>query len=138
MISITRRYPFSASHRLHIPALSEEQNMELFGKCANPYGHGHNFAVEVTVRGELNPRTGRVIDLTAMDHLVDASLIQPMNRRDLNRDIPEFSGELVPTTENLISVMLARLQSVWPENFPQLQRVRIYETRKNTFEISNL
>ncbi len=138
MISITRRYPFSASHRLHIPSLSEEQNMELFGKCANPYGHGHNFGVEVTVRGELNQKTGRVIDLAALDHLVDASLIQPMNRRDLNRDVPEFSGELVPTTENLISVMLRRLQAVWPENFPQLERVRIYETRKNTFEISTI
>jgi len=138
MIRLTRRYLFAASHRLHIPSLSEKENMDLFGKCANPYGHGHNFAVEVTVKGPLDQKLGRVVDLAALDHLVDAAIIQPMNRRDLNQDIPEFAKELVPTTENLMTVMMDRLKSVWPNNFPHLDRVRIYETRKNTFEIQNI
>jgi len=138
MIRLTRRYLFAASHRLHIPSLSEKENMDLFGKCANPYGHGHNFAVEVTVKGPLDQKLGRVVDLAALDHLVDAAIIQPMNRRDLNQDVPEFTKELVPTTENLMAVMMDRLKSVWPNNFPHLDRVRIYETRKNTFEIQNI
>lgn len=138
MIRLTRRYLFAASHRLHIPSLSQKENMDLFGKCANPYGHGHNFAVEVSVKGPLDPKLGRVVDLAALDHLVDAAIIQPMNRRDLNKDIPEFAKELVPTTENLMAVMMDRLKSVWPNNFPHLDRVRIYETRKNTFEIQNI
>lgn len=138
MMKVTRRYLFSASHRLHLPSLSAEENQELFGKCANPFGHGHNFGVEVTVKGPLDSRFGRVVNIAALDQIVDSAIIQPMNRRDLNQDIPEFSKGLVPTTENLIEVMLKRLRSVWPSNFPELERIRIYETRKNTFEIRNI
>lgn len=137
MIRLTRRYRFSASHRLHSPAFSEEQNRAAFGKCANPYGHGHNYGLEISVKGPLDSRLGRVIDVSALDSVVDAAVLQPMDHRDLNTEVVEFTGGFVPTTENLSLVICDRLNAVWPSNFPKLDRIRIFETRKNTFEIQN-
>lgn len=134
MIQLTRSYPFAASHRLHRADLPAEQNREIYGKCNNPYGHGHNYTVEVTVAGPVDARLGRVVDVSVLDELVRETVIAPVDHRNLNEDVAEFR-ELVPTTENLAYVLRERLLAKWPENFPRLRRLRIFETRKNMFEI---
>ena len=134
MIRLTRRYPFSASHRLHAASLSAEANAELYGKCNNPYGHGHNYVLEVTVAGDVQPRTGRVVDLGKLDQLVRSEVVAPFDHRNLNEDVRDFAN-VVPTTENLVSVIQTRLKNSWPPHFPRLSRIRIFETRKNIFEV---
>ncbi len=138
MIQLTRRYHFSASHRLHSAELSETENQELYGKCNNPFGHGHNYEFEVTVRGEVDPETGRVVDMATLDHLVRKQVVEPFEHRNLNVEVAEFE-KLVPTSENLGVVIAERLKNAWPGAFPggepALERVRIYETERNIFEI---
>src|SRR4051794_3739729 len=99
-MKLTRRYHFSASHRLHSDQLSSVANSELYGKCNNPHGHGHNYVLEVTVEGEVDPETGRVIEPGALDRFVRDTVLGAIDHRDLNTDIPDFTS-LVPTTENL-------------------------------------
>lgn len=138
MIQLTRRYRFSASHRLHAKGLADEANREIYGKCNNPFGHGHNYEIEVTVRGEVDPETGRVVDLEDLDRLVRTEVTGPFEHRNLNEEVPEFEA-LVPTTENLGVVIDRRLRSAWADAFrgsaPALERVRIYETERNIFEV---
>jgi 6-pyruvoyltetrahydropterin/6-carboxytetrahydropterin synthase len=136
MIRLTRRYGFSAAHRLHAPHLSEEANRQLYGKCNNPYGHGHNYVLEVTVRGEVDPKTGRVVDVGKLDAWVRERILEDFDHRDFNRDVPEFS-ELIPTTENIVRVIGRRLCHGWRERFGalQLHRIRVEETAKNFFEL---
>ena len=134
MIELTRRYPFSASHRLAPPALSEAENRDTYGKCNNPFGHGHNYTVEVTVRGQVDSRLGKVVDIGALDRHVAKTVVHAFDHRSMNHDIPEFAAT-VPTTENLLYVVRNRLLDGWPIFFPPLHRVRIFETRKNVFEI---
>ena len=137
-MKLTRRYRFSASHRLHAPSLSEEQNTELYGKCNNPFGHGHDYAIEVQVAGRVDPRTGVVVDLGRMDRLVHEAVIDAFDHRNLNTDIAEFRDR-VPTTETLAVETGARLQRAWREEFgiiPALERIRIHETPRNTVELS--
>jgi 6-pyruvoyltetrahydropterin/6-carboxytetrahydropterin synthase len=134
VIRLTRRYPFSASHRLHAASLSADANAELYGKCNNPYGHGHNYVLEVTVAGDVQPRTGRVVDLEKLDQLVRSEVVTPFDHRNLNEDVRDFAN-VVPTTENLVSVIQTRLKNSWPADFPKLSRIRIFETRKNIFEV---
>jgi 6-pyruvoyltetrahydropterin/6-carboxytetrahydropterin synthase len=135
---VTRRYHFSASHRLHSSELSEQANQELYGKCNNPYGHGHNYEVEVTVRGLIDERTGRVVDLQDLDGLVHRQVTDALDHRNLNDEVPEFQ-QLVPTTENLSLIIERRLHHAWrtafPEGAPMLERIRIYETARNIFEV---
>lgn len=137
-ICLTRRYRFSASHRLHSSVLSDQANQEIYGKCNHPFGHGHNYEVEVTVRGEVDPVTGRVVDLRHMDQLVQKTVTEPFDHRNLNAEVAEFL-QLVPTTENLAVVIDRRLRAEWKAFFsnlqPALERVRIYETARNIFEI---
>jgi 6-pyruvoyltetrahydropterin/6-carboxytetrahydropterin synthase len=136
---LTRRYRFSASHRLHTPALSDSENRALYGKCNNPYGHGHNYAIEVSVRGEVEERTGRVADLRALDALVERTVLRAFDHRNLNA-LPEFASA-VPTSENLGVEIHRRLASAWAEAFPGgrpvLERVRVEETERNIFEIGD-
>ena len=134
MIRLTRSYPFSASHRLHAASLSNDVNADLYGKCNNPYGHGHNYVMEVTVAGDVQPRTGRVVDLGKLDQLVRSLVVAPLDHRNLNEDVADFAN-VVPTTENLVSVIQTRLKNSWPPDFPNLSRIRIFETRKNIFEV---
>jgi 6-pyruvoyltetrahydropterin/6-carboxytetrahydropterin synthase len=138
MIQLTRRYQFSASHRLHSADLSEAENERIFGKCNNPYGHGHNYEVEVTVKGEVDRATGCVVNLSDLDTLVGEQVVGPFDHRNLNEEIAEFQ-HLVPTTENLGMVIDRRLREAWPRVFPgaapKLERVRILETPRNIFEI---
>jgi 6-pyruvoyltetrahydropterin/6-carboxytetrahydropterin synthase len=139
MLSVTRRYRFAASHRLHTPRLSEAENRELYGKCNHPYGHGHNYEVEITVNGPIEQATGRAVDLRQLDRLVKAEVLDAFDHRNLNVEIGQFS-ELVPTSENLALELERRLRAAWQEAFPgewpRLQKIRIAETARNIFEVS--
>jgi len=138
MTRLTRRYPFSASHRLHVDSLSDEENRELFGKCNNPFGHGHNYVLEVSVTGDAEPGFGMLIDRAELDRLVRESVLDDIDHRDMNADVPEFQ-ELNPTTENLAIVIGRRLCRAWRESRPEskvrLSRVRLEETGRNSFEL---
>jgi 6-pyruvoyltetrahydropterin/6-carboxytetrahydropterin synthase len=133
-VSLTRRYRFAASHRLHTPRLSESENQRVYGKCSNPYGHGHNYSVEVTVSGPIDPATGMIANLAQLDPYVETRILEAFDQKYLNEQVPEFAPEksLVPTTENLCRVIFQRLKG-----FPlaHLDRVRIEETGNNSFEI---
>jgi 6-pyruvoyltetrahydropterin/6-carboxytetrahydropterin synthase len=137
MIRLTRRFRFSASHRLHTDRLSENQNRELYGKCNNPHGHGHDYTLEVSLRGPVDPVSGRVPDVAALDKLVREQVLAAFDHKNLNREIPA----LVPTAENLALEIRSRLQRGWaadfPGGWPKLDRIRIAETRRNAFEIAN-
>jgi len=128
-IHLTRRYRFPASHRLHTPAISEEENYTIFGKCNNPHGHGHNYALEVTVSGPVDPVTGMVISLEELDPLVNETIVERYDHTDLN-SLPEFKN-VVPTTENLCKAIYKRLSMKFTGI--KLEQVRIEETRKNSF-----
>ncbi len=127
-----RRYRFAASHRLHTARLSEEENCRVYGKCNNPFGHGHNYVVEVSVSGKVDPATGMIANLADLDSFVHREVIEPFDHRYLNKEVAAFR-ETVPTTENLCVEIFERLKK-----FPQakLERVRIEETGKNSFEYS--
>lgn len=133
---LTRRYRFSASHRLHAGRLSDAENQALYGKCNNPYGHGHDYVLEVTVRGPVDSVSGRVARVEDLDQLVRSEVLEPFDRANLNRQLP--TGR-VPTTEHVAEEILSRLRRRWPELFgasgPSLDRIRLYETRRNIFEI---
>ena len=138
MLRLTRRYPFCASHRLHVDSLTDEQNRELFGKCNNPYGHGHNYVLHVTVQGEADPETGMLIGREALDEAVRSDVLPRIDHKDMNEAVPEFA-ELNPTTENLAQVIGGWLCRSWQERFPadgpKLSRVVLEETGRNTFTL---
>jgi 6-pyruvoyltetrahydropterin/6-carboxytetrahydropterin synthase len=139
MIRVTRKYRFSASHRLHSAALSDEQNRVLYGKCDNPYGHGHNYEIAVSARGPLDPLSGRVLDPAVLDRLVEEHVLRPFDHRNLNEEVPEFRVA-VPTSENLASEIFRRLHTHWklafPTGGPALEKISIAETPRNIFEVS--
>ena len=105
-ISLTRRYRFAASHRLHTTRLSEEENRRIYGKCSNPFGHGHNYVVEVTVAGPVDPETGMIANLGELDQFVQREVIEPFDQKFLNEEVGEFR-EQVATTENVSRAFFA-------------------------------
>ena len=129
-VELGRRYHFAASHRLHSPRFTEEENSRIFGKCSNPFGHGHNYIVEVSISGEVDPATGMIANLTDLDSFVEREIIDPFDHRYLNEEVAAFRNK-VPTTENLCIEIYRRLQA-----FPngKIERVRIEETGNNSFE----
>ncbi len=127
---LTRRYRFSASHRLHNDAMSAEENAAVYGKCNNPYGHGHNYIVEVTVSGQVDPRTGMVCNLANLDKFVKHDIVNRYDDGNLNT-MEEFQ-KLVPTTENLCVEIFGRLQNGF--HSAKVEKVRIEETMMNSFE----
>ncbi len=129
-IELGRRYRFAASHRLHSEQLSEEENSRVYGKCNNPYGHGHNYVLEISVSGVVDPATGMIVNLTDLDGFVEREVIEVFDHRSLNEEVAAFR-EKVPTTENVCIEIYQRLK-----HFPQakLERVRIEETSNNSFE----
>jgi 6-pyruvoyltetrahydropterin/6-carboxytetrahydropterin synthase len=138
-VSVTRRYRFSASHRLHSAQLSGEENREVYGKCNNPHGHGHDYVLDVTLRGGVSEKSGRLVPLEALDDLVRRAVLKDMDRRNLNEEVDELAG-VVPTTENLALVIAERLQRAWAERPAEwtsvLEKVKIHETKRNIFEVS--
>jgi len=129
-IELGRRYHFSTSHRLHTAHLSEEENCRVFGKCNNPFGHGHNYVLEVNVSGKVDPTTGMITNLADLDGFVEKAVLQVFDHKSLNEDVLAFH-EKVPTTENLCIEIYERLKSF---SHAKLERVRIEETRNNSFE----
>jgi 6-pyruvoyltetrahydropterin/6-carboxytetrahydropterin synthase len=129
-VELGRRYRFAAAHRLHSPALSDEENLRLYGKCNNPLGHGHNYLVEICVSGDVDPATGMIANLADLDGFVEREVLDAFDHRSLNDEVAVFRTE-VPTTENLCREIFRRVRA-----FPQakLERVRVEETSNNSFE----
>jgi 6-pyruvoyltetrahydropterin/6-carboxytetrahydropterin synthase len=129
---LTRRYLFSASHRLHSPEMSAEENQAVYGKCNNPYGHGHNYAVEITVAGPVDAATGMVCNLADLDAFVGANILKRFGHENLNT-LREFQQN-VPTTENLCR----ELYRIMDQGFQpaRIDKVRVEETMLNSFEYS--
>jgi len=124
MVYLTRKCEFSASHYYHNPDFTPEENQRIFGKCANLNGHGHNYTLEVTVKGEVDPTTGFVIDLKKLKEILDREVVEAMDHRHLNKEVPEFATQ-IPTTENLAVAIWNRLAPKL--NGGTLHRVRVYE-----------
>ena len=127
---LTRRYMFSASHRLHSEAMSEAENVTTYGKCNNPYGHGHNYTLEVTVSGPVDEGTGMICNLVDLDDFVHGEILERFDHENLNQ-LSEFAAN-VPTTENLCLVIYDILQRGFQQ--AHLERVRFEETMMNAFE----
>jgi 6-pyruvoyltetrahydropterin/6-carboxytetrahydropterin synthase len=125
MIYLTRRAEFSASHVYHNPEFSAEENRRMFGKCNNPYGHGHNYMLEVTVKGEVDPRSGFVVDLKELKEIMQREVLEAMDHRHLNKEVPEFAKQ-IPTSENIAIAIWNRLAPKL--KVAKLHRVRLYET----------
>jgi 6-pyruvoyltetrahydropterin/6-carboxytetrahydropterin synthase len=131
-MTLTRRYRFAASHRLNTDALTPEENARLYGKCNNPFGHGHDYVLDVSVEGPVDA-SGQIVERNALDALVHQEVLARVDHRNLNCDLPELESQ-VPTTENLASAIEAMLMRQW--TLPaRLARVRISETARNTFEL---
>jgi 6-pyruvoyltetrahydropterin/6-carboxytetrahydropterin synthase len=125
MVTITRKIEFSASHLYHNPAFSAEENRRVFGKCNNPHGHGHNYALEVTIAGSPDPKTGMVLDLVELKEILELEIMQRMDHRFLNYEVAELKGK-IPTCENIAI-------AIWDLLAPKirqgrLHRVRLYES----------
>ena len=131
-MKLTSRYRFSASHRLDTPALSPEENRRLYGKCNNPHGHGHDYLLEITVDGPVDP-DGQVVNREALNALVRSQVLTRLDHKNLNADVPEFARS-VPTTENLATLVRGALAEHW--TLPaRLARVWISETGRNSCEL---
>jgi 6-pyruvoyltetrahydropterin/6-carboxytetrahydropterin synthase len=130
-MTLTRSYEFAASHRLHNPTISKEENLELYGKCNNPAGHGHNYVLEVTVSGKPDPVTGMLADLEALDKVVEERVVDRYDHRNLSEDLPEFAGKIA-TSEVVAQQIWTELEGALPA---KLVRVRLQETARNVFEI---
>jgi 6-pyruvoyltetrahydropterin/6-carboxytetrahydropterin synthase len=125
MVYLTRKAEFSASHYYHNPDFTPEENLRIFGKCNNPHGHGHNYTLEVTVKGNVDQRSGFVVDLKELKEIMNREVIDAMDHRFLNKEVAEFKDQ-IPTTENLAISIWRRLQPRL--NLAELHRVRVYET----------
>ena len=137
MTRLTKAYRFSASHRLHSDELNEERNRDLYGKCNNPFGHGHNYVLRISVTGTVDESSGRVVNPGALDRFVHQRVIDVFDHRDMNTDVAGFQG--VPTTENLAADIERRLRQDWDQEFAAvvLDRIWLQETPRNTFELRN-
>jgi 6-pyruvoyltetrahydropterin/6-carboxytetrahydropterin synthase len=124
---ITRKVEFSASHVCRRADLSEEENRRLFGMAANPLGHGHNYVVEVSLRGEPDPVTGMVLDLKELKEILNRQVVEPYDHRFLNYEVPPFDRE-IPTTENIARDIWRRLKAPLSTGPAHLFAVRVYET----------
>ena len=124
---LTRKAEFSASHVCADPALTAAQNLALYGANANAHGHGHNYVLEVTIEGDPDPVTGMVFDLRALKEIINAEVVDPMDHRFLNHEVPPFD-RLVPTTENLAIEIWKRLEPKIVTPRAHLKNVRLYET----------
>ncbi|MBD3217081.1 MAG: 6-carboxytetrahydropterin synthase [candidate division Zixibacteria bacterium] len=127
-VSITRKTHFTAGHRLYNPDFSDEENMRIFGPCSNPHGHGHNYVLEVTVAGELDPKTGMIMNLKDLKKIINDHIISKCDHRNFSVDV-DFTRDIIPTAENLAK----RIFEVLDSNLPSgtLQRIKLFETENN-------
>ena len=128
-VYLTRRETFSACHRLHSTKLSDEENLEIFSKCNNPNGHGHNYTVEVTVKGQVNDQTGMVMNITDLKKIIEISVMKPLDHKNIDKDVPYFAN-VVSTTENVAVFIWQGILSKLPPGV-LLDQVKIWETDKN-------
>ncbi len=131
MLYVTRREIFSASHRLFNPNFSDEENERVFGKCSNPNGHGHNYILEVVVKGEINTQTGYVIDLKLLKQIILETVIRKIDHKNLNVDV-DFLIDKIPTAENIAIGIWEQLIDKIPSG--KLYSIKIYETENNYVE----
>lgn len=131
MIYITRREVFAASHILWNPSLGDEENYEIYDKCANPHGHGHNYVLEVTVGGEVDPKTGYLLDLKKLKKIMKQYVVDKLDHKHLNYDVDFLEG-IVPTTENIVMAIWGQLVDRIPNG--KLVSVRLHETENNSVE----
>jgi 6-pyruvoyltetrahydropterin/6-carboxytetrahydropterin synthase len=131
VMRVSQQFEFSAAHRLHSPQLSAEQNLELFGKCNNPHGHGHNYVVEVTVEGAPDPVTGEVVSIAHLQRTVKSRVIQPLDHKNLDVEI-EFFRSVCSTVENIATYVFRQLDGQFAP--AELDCVRVYETPKTWAE----
>ncbi|SNZ01495.1 6-pyruvoyl trahydropterin synthase family protein [Flagellimonas pacifica] len=129
--TICRKAHFNAAHRLHNPKWSQEKNIEVFGKCNSPNYHGHNFDLEVRIRGNVNPDTGFVMDLAVLGNLIQKEIEDRFDHKNLNEDCPEFEN-LLPSTEHFVKVIYDILKPKLEKD--QLLHITLYETKKNSAE----
>ena len=125
---------FSAAHRLALSSLSYEENVEIYGKCARPHGHGHNYHLEVTVSGQIDPRTGMIADLVELQQAIDDHVVEPFDHTFLNKDIPYFA-EVVPTAENIAVRIRDLLRDPIVQAGAQLHKVKLIESPNNSAEV---
>jgi len=126
-VLITKRVEFSASHVCRNEQLSDEENRRIFGAAANPHGHGHNYLLDVTLDGQPDPVTGMVIDLKELKEIVNREVIDPLDHRFLNHEVPPFD-QVIPTAENIALEIWRRLARAIPSGQARLHSVRLYET----------
>lgn len=131
MVLVTRRETFSASHRLYNPELTDEQNHELFDKCANPNGHGHNYVLEVTIAGEPKDETGYVMDLKKLKEIIRSEVISKVDHKHLNFDV-DFLHDVIPTSENIVKAIWNILKNKMGD--VRLYSIRLAETENNSVE----
>lgn len=131
MVYVTRKAEFSASHRLYNPAWPDAKNREVFGKCNNPNGHGHNYSVEVTVKGNPPSETGMVIDLKKLGDIIEKELIEQVDHKHLNQDVDFMTG-IIPTAENIAIAFWKILKPRIVEG--TLVSIKLYESRNNFVE----
>lgn len=138
MIHLTREYKFSSLHRLHSPALSEEENRRVYGKCNNPHGHGHNYVLAVRVAGRVDPETGLAVNLAELDALVEREVIAAYDHKSLDADVDDFRNA-PSTTENVAEAVRRRLAGAWAGAFgaggPDLEWIGIRETKRNSIQL---
>jgi 6-pyruvoyltetrahydropterin/6-carboxytetrahydropterin synthase len=126
-VHITRVVGFSAAHRYHSDALSDEENRRVFGKCNRPHGHGHNYRLEVTVGGAVDPVTGMVLNLADLDRLLKEQVVEPLDHSFLNHDVEHFAT-VVPTSENIVLWLRDLLRPALDELGVRLECLRLYES----------
>ncbi|GIY04388.1 6-pyruvoyl tetrahydrobiopterin synthase [Caerostris extrusa] len=131
IVYLTRIESFSAAHRLHSPHLSDQDNYEIYGKCNNPNGHGHNYKVEITIKGKVDKPTGMVMNITDLKKIIQETIMEVLDHKNLDQDVPYFK-EIVSTTENLSVFIWKQLSSSLPSGM--LHCVKIHETDKNVVE----
>jgi len=132
---ITRKAEFSASHVCRLDSRSDQENQELFGEEAHPNGHGHNYILEVSVEGEIDPVTGMVMNLSDLKEILDQEIVQPMDHRFLNKEVPPFD-KIIPTTANVAREIWQRLERRFTGSAAELVRVRLHETPELYVEVT--
>ena len=130
MLYITRKVTFSAAHRLHNSELSDDENKNIYGECNNPNGHGHNYTLEVTVKGKIPKKTGMIIDLKDLKKIITENIVDKVDHKFLNYDVP-FMQNIIPTAENLVAEFWKILEGVLLENNAELYELKLYETDNN-------
>jgi len=136
MIYLSRVYDFAASHRLYNEGFTDEENARIFGKCSNPNGHGHNYTLDVTVKGLPDSKTGMVVDLAVLDHLVQTLILDKVDHKNLNLDV-DFIAGIIPTTEQVAQAIWAQLSPHIPAP-AALHRIRLQESKNNMAEYYGL